>query len=319
MANVVVTGGAGFIGKAVVKNLLSKKYSVTVIDNLSKGSNEKLSNVTFKKIDLLDSEKTAKAFAGADYCIHLAAKIGGIGYFHMYPADIISQNNNMMTSVFDAAYKNKLKRIVYISSSMVYESATTFPSAESDTETIPMPKTAYGFSKLIGERYAEAYFDQHHLSYSIVRPFNAYGPHEMPGEEVGIAHVIPDILKKIYTGQYPVEVLGDGKQVRCFTHVDDIAEGIVRAMSHPHAKNDIFNIADSRPVSVNQLVETLWKITGQTKKLKIRHSKGFQGDVAKRIPDTSKAQKILKFQPQISFEEGLSSIVDWYKSLYATK
>lgn len=318
MANVVVTGGAGFIGRAVVKNLLSKRHNVLILDNLSKGSYEKIGSETLKKVDLLDPKKTVEAFKNADYCIHLAAKIGGIGYFHQYPATILSQNNNMMTSVFDACVTHKIKRIVYISSSMVYESTNTFPSQEDDIQKIPMPKTAYGFSKLIGEAYCHAYNDQYGLNFSIVRPFNAYGPHEMPGDEVGVAHVIPDLLKKIFQGQYPVEVLGDGKQVRCFTHVEDIAQGIVLTMTHKNAKNEVFNIANPTPIEINELVKHLWKITGQDRKLKITYVKGFKGDVKKRIPDTRKAEKMLGFVPKIPFETGLAEIGKWYRSVYAT-
>lgn len=317
MAKVIVTGGAGFIGKAVVRNLLSKKHDVIILDNLSKGTYEKIGSETLKQVDLLDSKSTQKAFEGADYCIHLAARIGGIGYFHQYPATILSENNNMMTSVFDSAAKHKLKRIVYISSSMVYESAKTFPSKEEDVDKIPMPKTAYGFSKLIGEAYCKAYADQFGLEYAIVRPFNAYGTHEMPGDEVGTAHVIPDILKKIFQGQYPVEVLGDGKQVRCFTHVTDIAEGIVLSMTLKNAKNDVFNIANPTPVQIKRLVSLLWKITGQKKPLKIKYVKGFVGDVKRRIPDTTKAEEKLGYSPKVDFEKGLEEISLWYKTVYA--
>lgn len=318
MAKVVVTGGAGFIGRPVVKYLLEKKHDVRVLDNLSKGKYIPVKNETLHKVDLLNTKKTAEYINGADIVIHMAAKIGGVGYLHKNSALILSENANMLSSVFDGSVAGGVKRIVYISSSMVYESATRFPSKEDDVLSIPLPKTSYGFSKLVGEIYCKAYFDQYGLNYTVVRPFNAYGPGEMPAREVGLAHVIPDFLQKIYSGQYPVEVLGNGKQVRCFTHVDDIARGIVVAMNHKNSKNQAFNIADQSPLTVDELLRLLWKVSGMDKPLKIVHKKGLEADVQKRIPDVSKARKLLGWKPSLTLEEGLTDLVAWFKQNYKT-
>ncbi len=117
---ILVTGGCGFIGSEVVKQLVAKGHHVIVLDNLSKPESSIKQGYEFIRVDLTDKAATEKAFANADLCIHLAAKIGGIGYFHKYPATILSENNKMLSSVFEAAVKHKLKRMVYISSSMVY-------------------------------------------------------------------------------------------------------------------------------------------------------------------------------------------------------
>lgn len=310
---VVVTGGCGFIGSEVVKKLLSHGYTVRVVDNLSKPESSVKEGYEFIKGDLTDKKVARETFRGMDICINLAAKIGGIGYFHKYPATILSENNKIYSSTFEAAVAQKLKRMVYVSSSMVFESTKKFPSQEQDVKTIPPPLTAYGFSKLIGEQYCHAFWDEYRLPFSICRPFNAYGVNEFPGEEVGYAHVIPDIVKKIFKGQYPLELLGDGKQIRCFTHVSDLAEGIIKVAESEKAVNEDFNIADPRPVTMKDLALLLWKLSGQTKPLSIRYVRGFQYDIKKRIPDTKKIHRVIGWKATVCLEDGLKEVIDWIR------
>lgn len=313
---VVVTGGAGFIGSEVVKQLVSSGYKVRVVDNLSKPESKVKEGYEFLNADLTDKSVANAAFADMDICINLAAKIGGIGYFHKYPATILSENNKIYSATFEAAVKNNLKRMVYISSSMVFESATKFPSREEDVGKIPPPVSSYGFSKLVGEQYCEAFWDEYKLSYSICRPFNAYGINEFPGDEVGYAHVIPDLVKKILDGQYPLELLGDGSQVRCFTHVSDLASGIIAVAESGKAVNQDFNIADPSPISMLDLAKLLWKVTGQKKPFKVKFVKGFEFDIKRRIPDTSKIEKTLGWKTKVHFETGLSEVVEWLGKRY---
>lgn len=309
--NVVVTGGCGFIGSEVVKKLLARGYRVRVVDNLSKPESSIKSGYEFIKGDLTDKKVARETFGGMDICINLAAKIGGIGYFHKYPATILSENNKIYSATFEAAVANKLQRMVYVSSSMVFESAKKFPSREADVAHTLPPVTSYGFSKLIGEQYCQAFWDEYKLPYSICRPFNAYGINEFPGDEVGYAHVIPDLVKKILTGQYPLELLGDGSQIRCFTHVSDLADGIIAVSESEKAVNEDFNIADPRPVKMSQLAQLLWNASGKTKTLKIRFVPGFTFDIKKRIPDTKKIKKIIGWEAKIRLEDGLKEVVLW--------
>lgn len=312
---VLVTGGAGFIGSEVVKQLLEKGYKVRVADDLSKLEANVPYGCEFLRVDLTNKSMAFKAMDGTDFCIHLAAKIGGIGYFHKYPATILSENNKIYSAVFEAALAKKIKRIVYLSSSMVFESTKSFPSKEEDLAKIPPPVSAYGFSKLVGEWYCKAFFDEFGLNYTIVRPFNAYGINESPGEEVGYAHVIPDLIKKILSGQYPLELLGDGSQTRCFTHVSDIARGIILAMESEKAINEDFNLGSEREIKMIDLARLLWKKCQMDKHFKAKFVSGFKYDIRRRVPSSKKAEKILGWKPKIKLEKELPIIIEWVKNI----
>ena len=316
MKRVLVTGGAGFIGSYVIEELLAKNYHVCIVDNLSKPAAllKKNKNIEFAHVDLTDKEKAKKYFKKYEACIHLAAKIGGIGYFHKYPATILNENNKLYSTVFELAAEYKYKRIVYISSSMVYESTDRFPSKETDIPSIPPPVSAYGFSKLIGEQYCQAFWDEYRLPYTIIRPFNAYGINEAPGDEVGYSHVIPDLIKKIHENQYPVEILGDGTQTRCFTHASDIARGIVTALENPKAKNNDFNIGTSKETNIIDLARLIYTLSGKTKPFRYKNVAGFHYDIKRRVPDVTKAKKVLGWEPKVKLEESLPEIITWVKS-----
>lgn len=313
LEKVLVTGGCGFIGSEVVKQLISMGYPVRVVDNLSKPESSVKSGYEFIQTDLTDQKAAEEVFSGIDICVNLAAKIGGIGYFHKYPATIISENNRIYSATFKAAVKSHIKRMVYISSSMVYESTDQFPSREDDISKIPPPVTPYGFSKLTGEWYCRAFAEEFGLKYTICRPFNAYGINEAPGEEVGYAHVIPDLTKKILNGQYPLELLGDGRQTRCFTHVSDVAAGIIAAMTSEKAINESFNISHSRETEVRKLAEMLWALCGKKETFKVVSVGGFKHDIRRRIPDTAKAKELLGWEAKINLEEGLAEVVEWLR------
>ncbi len=310
---ILVTGGCGFIGSEVVKQLLAKGHSVVVADNLSKPESSLKQGYEFIKVDLTDTKATAQAFKDVDICIHLAAKIGGIGYFHKYPATILSENNKMYSSVFEAAVKNKIKRMVYVSSSMVFESTAKFPSKEEDVKLIPVPVSSYGFSKLVGEWYCQSFWDEHKLPYSICRPFNAYGINEFPGQEIGYAHVIPDLVKKILSGQHPLQLLGDGEQTRCFTHVSDIANGIITVALSSAGENEDFNVANAEEVKIVELAEKIWRICGRKEPFEVEFTRGFKYDIKRRVPDTTKIQTLLGWKPKVQFEDGLQEVVTWLK------
>ncbi|MHB8509951.1 MAG: NAD-dependent epimerase/dehydratase family protein [Candidatus Dormibacteria bacterium] len=314
---VVVTGGAGFIGSEVTRQLVERGYAVRVIDDLSKEGHTPPGGVDFQRADLTEPGVAEELFNGYQEVINLAAKIGGIGYFHEYPATILSENNKLYSMTFEAAVKHNFRRMVYISSSMVFESTDRFPSVESDLALIPPPVSAYGFSKLSGEWYCRAFADQFKLPYTICRPFNAYGVNEYPGEDIGYAHVIPDLTRKILSGQDPLELLGDGSQTRAFTHVRDIARGIIMALESDRAVNQDFNISSGQETTILELAERIFNLCDTGRAFAWKSVPGFTYDIRRRIPDVKKAREVLGFQAEVDIEGGLREVVSWLRGVLA--
>lgn len=310
----LVTGGAGFIGSEIVRQLLALGNSVRVVDNLSKKDATVDPRAQFLNIDLTDALKTKEVFQNIDICINAAAKIGGIGYFHKYPATILSENNKIYSSTFEAAVDAGIERLVYISSSMVFESTKKFPSLETDLSKIPPPVSAYGFSKLSGEWYCHSFRDQYKLPFSICRPFNAYGINEFPEREIGYAHVIPDLIRKILSNQYPLELLGSGQQSRCFTHVSDVASGIIAVSLHPKGRNEDFNIGSDKEIKMIDLARTIWQIMKVKRPFKVKLVKGFEFDIQRRAPNVQKVKKLINWEPKVNFEDGLKEVVKWLEA-----
>jgi UDP-glucose 4-epimerase len=312
---ILVTGGRGFIGSAVVRRLASSGHDIRVIDDLSK---ERIPDIPpgVEQInaDVSDLEVCRQAFEDVDVCFHLAAKIGGIGYFHRYPASILDDNNLMLSSIFRTAQAAAAK-VVYVSSSMVFERAEQFPTPEDALDRFPPPFSAYGFSKLVGEWYCMAFHEEFGTDYAIARPFNAYGPGELPEHEPGLAHVIPDLIKKITAGDGPIELFGDGSQTRSFTHVDDVADAIVTIGLDPRATNDDFNIGTGVETSIRDLLGLLWNGCGRTGSPEIQTIEALEVDVQRRVPDVTKLATRLGWRARIPLEEGLRQTVEWYRSL----
>jgi UDP-glucose 4-epimerase len=316
---IAITGGAGFLGSHIVDHFVDAGDDIIVVDDFSEGTRDNLiesieePNCSVRNADLTDRSEAFDAFEGVDVVVHLAAKIGGIGYFHDVPADIIALNDAMNRNVLDAALKESVDRVVYASSSMVYERATEFPVSETQLGDIPPPDSAYGYQKLSGEYYCQAYHEQYDLEYSIFRPFNAVGPREPPGEEVGQAHVIPDFVKKIAEEhQYPLEILGDGRQIRAFTHVSDIAAGVRACVYQEAARNNEFNLGSAEGIEMRDLARKIWQRADRTREIAFETEDAFEHDVRKRIPDSAKAARLLGWEPSVTLDEALDEYVQWY-------
>ena len=314
MKRVLVTGGAGTIGQALVRRLVSDpEWEVRVADQRTPPQWMR-ETCEIEVGDLREQEVAERAAAGATHVVHLAAIVGGIANFHRLPHTLLEMNTALYNSVFRAALTEGIERLVYVSSSMVFERATLFPTPEAHVNEVAAPRSAYGFSKLAGEVYCRALADEHGLRYSIVRPFNAYGPGETPEDEPGIAHAVPDLIRKVLSGQRPLQVFGSGEQTRTLTYVDDIAEGIVAAMAHPAAAGEDFNISASEEMTVAQIARLIWEACGEDPaELQFEHVPSFEVDVQRRWPSVEKARRLLGWEAAVSLEEGLARTVEWIR------
>ncbi len=334
MTTVLVSGSGGFIGGYVVEELLQRGYEVIGVDNFSKYGPVKKSyddhpSYRFVEADCRDTALMEELLTGADHFIAGAALIGGISYFHTYAYDLLATNERIMAASVDAALaahrRGQLRKVTYMSSSMVYESADRWPSVEGDERHVPPPLSSYGFQKLAVEYFAHAAWDQHQLPYTIVRPFNcvgvgegrALGDVEVASGNVKLAmsHVVPDLVQKVLMGQDPLHILGDGSQVRHYTYGGDLARGIVTAMEHDAAMNQDFNLSTANSTTVLELAGVIWqKIRGPEVPFHYVSDPPFEHDVAKRIPSVEKAKRVLGFEATTRLEDMLDEVIPWVRN-----
>lgn len=327
---VLVSGSAGFIGGYVVEELLARGYKVVGIDNYSKyGKVEKSyddhPDYEFYEEDARDVQLMTKLLADCDHFVAGAALIGGISYFHAYAYDLLATNERIMASQCDAAIEahrsGRLRKVTYLSSSMVFESTDQWPSKEGDERRIPPPLSSYGFQKLAVEYFAKAAWEQYELPYTIVRPFNcvgigegrALGHVEVDSGNVKLAmsHVVPDLVQKIVKGQDPLHILGEGNQIRHYTYGGDLAKGIVECMSHPAAYNNDFNLSTPESTSVRELAELIWRKIKGDAPFSVVSDQAYEYDVQKRIPDVAKAREVLGFECTTSLDSMLDEVIPW--------
>jgi UDP-glucose 4-epimerase len=312
VSRVLVTGGAGTIGQAVVRRLLSDPEFEIRVSDQREAPMWMREGCSVHTGDLRDLDQARTAMRGCSHVIHLAAIVGGIANFHKLPYTLTEVNAALYNAVVRAALDRDVERFVYVSSSMVFERATEFPTPEEHILQCPIPRSAYGFSKLTGEVYCRAAHDEHDLRYTICRPFNAYGPGEMPEDEPGIAHAVPDLIRKVLSGQKPLEIFGDGTHTRTLTHVDDIADGIVTAMRSPAGLNEDFNISASDELTVAQIAEIVWEACGNDPaEFALEHLPSFEVDVVRRWPDVSKAKRLLGWESKIGVRDGIAATAQW--------
>jgi nucleoside-diphosphate-sugar epimerase len=331
LVKVLVTGSAGFIGGYVVGELLDRGHEVVGLDNYSKYGRVERSyddhpSYRFVEGDARDVDLLTELAVDCDHFIAGAAMIGGISYFHAYAYDLLATNERIMAASCDAAIaarrRGRLAKVTYVSSSMVFESTDHWPSTEGDERRIPPPLSSYGFQKLAVEYYARAAWDQYRVPYTIVRPFNCVGVGEgralgevevLSGNvKLAMSHVVPDLVQKTVKGQDPLRILGDGTQVRHYTYGGDLAKGIVIAMEHEAARNEDFNLSTAESTTVLELAETIWlKIKGADVPFRYESDDPFEHDVARRIPDVSKAREVLGFEATTSLGAMLDEVIPW--------
>ena len=314
MSRVLVTGGAGTIGAAVVKRLLADPAFEVRVSDQRLAPQWMREGCEVHTGDLRVPEQARRATTGCTHVIHLAAIVGGIANFHRLPHTLTEVNNALYNAVIRAALDVEVERFVYVSSSMVFEQAELFPTPEDYLPRCPVPVSAYGFSKLTGEVYCRAAHEEHGLPYTICRPFNAYGPGEMPDDEPGIAHAVPDLINKVLSGQHPLEIFGSGEQTRTLTHVDDIADGVVAAMGSPAGLNEDFNISAAREMTIAEIARVIWTACGRDEEdFELAHLPTFAVDVQRRWPSTAKAERLLGWKARIEVEDGIAATVRWLR------
>jgi UDP-glucose 4-epimerase len=330
---ILVTGAAGFINGYLVPELLEAGHEVIGLDDFSKYGRLAKSYdghpcYRFVEGDAKDTALMRELAADVDQVVASAAMIGGISYFHEFAYDLIAENERILASTFDAAIAahrdGHLQRIIVMSSSMVYESATVFPTPEGAQLSSPPPVSTYGFQKLASEYFARGGWEQYQLPYTIVRPFNCVGIGErralrdtdvMSGNvKLALSHVVPDLALKVLKGQDPLHILGDGFQVRHYTYGGDLAHGIRLAMESERMINEDVNLSTAQSTTVLELAAAIWhKIHGADREFHYVSDPPFEHDVQLRVPDVHKAKEVLGFEALTTLDEMLDEVIPWIR------
>jgi nucleoside-diphosphate-sugar epimerase len=331
IVKVLVTGASGFICGYLIQELLEHGYEVVGLDNFSKYGRVQKSYDTLPGYRLVegnakDVKLMKELLSDCDHFIAAAAMIGGISYFHEFAYDLLAENERIIASSFDAAIwahrERKLKKIVVLSSSMVFESTSEYPTPEGAERRSPPPRSTYGFQKLATEYFVQGAYEQYKLPYTIVRPFNCVGIGEkralsdrdiMSGNvRLAMSHVVPDLVQKLVKGQDPLHILGDGKQVRHYTYGGDLARGIRICTEHPSALNQDFNLSTPVSTTVLELAELIWqKIHGSSRPFRYVSDPAYEYDVQERSPATGKAKDLLGFEASTPLSEILDEVIPW--------
>ncbi len=305
----LVTGGAGFIGSNTVDELVRRGHSVVVLDDLSAGKEENLTEIrakiTFVKGSITDIEAVQKAMHQAEYVIHLAARTS-VPRSVKDPLETNRINVEGTLNVLVAARDNKVKRIVFAASSSAYGETATLPKTEAMQ---PQPISPYGVSKYVGELYAQTFGRCYGLENVCVRYFNIFGPRQDPDSPY--SGVLSRFALAFLEDQQPV-IYGDGEQTRDFTFVENAVQANLLACEAPSsASGGVFNVGTGARISLNQTLELLRRISG--KKLQAKYEPPRDGDIRDSQADVTKAREYLGYDPTVMFEEGLERTVEWYR------
>ncbi|MPZ07151.1 MAG: NAD-dependent epimerase/dehydratase family protein [Nitrososphaeraceae archaeon] len=303
--SVLVTGGCGFLGSEVVKQLSRGGSQVTVFDNLSSGRESYIlgqPGVSFIKGDLTDESAMIEAMKDVEYVLHLAA-LPFIPDSYYYPRDFFTTNVNATIGLALEAIRKRIKRFVYISSSEVYGSAKYTPMDENHPT---LPQSTYSVSKLAAERVVYTMHREHDLPVVIIRPFNSFGPN------ITQPYIIPEVVNQLINGKKDVK-LGNIHSRRDFTFVSDTARGIIQAMITDGINGETINIGTGKSVQIRELVGIIADIMSHEPSITIDASRIRPDDVETLICDYSKANRLLGWSPTVSLRHGLEVTIDWIR------
>jgi UDP-glucose 4-epimerase len=305
----LVTGGAGFIGSHLVRNLLKTGARVRVVDNLSTGKRDRLSTVAgaveFIVDDLADPAVCDRAAQGIDYTFHQAA-VPSVQRSVRDPSGTNRANVTATLNILESCRKQGVRRVVYAASSSAYGNTEVLPKHEGMT---PNPLSPYALQKFVGERYCKLYNDLYGLETVSLRYFNVFGPDQDPDSEYSA--VIPRFATRLQRGE-PLTVYGDGLQSRDFTYIDNVVEANLLAVKSPAVGGAVINVGCGERLTLNELIQSLEKILGV--RARIEHQPPRSGDVRHSLADIKLAKDLLGYRPVVPPEEGLRRTVEFFAS-----
>ncbi len=309
MSKYLVTGGAGFIGSNIVEELVCLGEEVVVLDNLSTGFRENiepfLENIRFINGDIRDNEVVKKAMINVDYVLHQAA-LASVPRSIDDPLFVNDVNVNGTMNILEEARKAGVKCLVYAASSSAYGDSDFSPKRENLS---PSPLSPYAVSKLVGEHYCSVYSNIFGLPTVSLRYFNVFGPRQDPKSQY--AAVVPIFISKLLNKNRP-EIFGDGEQSRDFTYVKNVVNAnLLASKSADSAAGEMMNVACGSEYTVNELLKYIKTHLGSD--VDPKYSDTRAGDVKHSLADISKAKKLIDYSIEVSFEEGISKTVEWYK------
>jgi len=302
----------------VIPHLISNGHHVTGIDNFARyGRIDRSRDYEFYEADLTIPDIAHDLLGGVDGVIQAAATIYGVGGFHKRPATILANDLSLHANILHAATKAGVKRVTYISSSMVYERVDSTPSSEENADRYGIPVTDYGLSKLVGERMSRAFWTEFGLEFTIWRPFNIITPSEHAEDEIGISHVFADYIEALVVRrENPLKILGDGEQIRCFTWIDDVARAIADFSFAVYSRNETFNLGNPSAVTMKELAQRIFAkaqmrgLFPPNETLAFQSLPAYAGDVRRRVPDVRKVATVLGWKSTIELDEALDICID---------
>jgi len=302
---VLVTGGAGFIGSTLVRKLLSMKYQVTALDNLSTGLKENLPKgigLKLVKGNVGDFDLVSRVVRDHRYVMHLAAQ-AFIPFSYQMPVQVAEANAIGSINILKACTDSKVKRLVHISSSEVYGTAQYAPMNEKH----PLqPYSTYSVAKVAADLWAQTFFWEHKLPVVVLRPFNTFGPRE------SLPYFIPEMIRQCL--KEPTIRAGNLETSRDFTYVEDTTDAMTKALETENIEGEIINIGTGKTRKMKEILVLIKKETGtEEKQVTLDKNRLRPRDVETLVTDNSKARKLLGWKPETTFKEGIRKTIQWYK------